>query len=122
VGALRFLVFAGPTRLGFAVLPKFFQYAARFPFSMQEVPTTAVAYIAGQVGVPAEEFSRYDWEGRAVKYHRAQIRTFLGFREPTVQDAGEFGRLAHRFHVTPYGTLRLDMNQRLAIEQDAVAA
>ena len=57
----------GPTRLGFAVLLKFFQYAARFPLSMQEVPTTAVAYIARQVGVPAEEFSRYDWEGRAVK-------------------------------------------------------
>jgi hypothetical protein len=57
--------------LGFAVLLKFFQYTARFPFSMQEVPTTAVAYVAGQVGVPAEEFSRYDWEGRAVKYHRA---------------------------------------------------
>ena len=25
-------------------------------------------------------------------------------------------------HVTPYGTFRLDMNQRLAIEQDAIAA
>jgi hypothetical protein len=79
----------GPTRLGFAVLLKFFQYAARFPLSMQEVPATAVAYIARQVGVPAEEFLRYDWEGRAVKYHRAQIRAFLGFREPTVQDAEE---------------------------------
>ena len=56
---------------------------------MQEVPATVVSYIAGQVGVPAEEFSRYDWEGRAVKYHRAQIRAFLGFREPTVQDAEE---------------------------------
>jgi len=80
---------AGPTRLGFAVLLKFFQYAARFPLSMREVPATAVAYIARQVGVPAEEFLRYDWEGRAVKYHRAQIRAFLGFREPTVQDAEE---------------------------------
>jgi hypothetical protein len=77
----------GPTRLGFAVLLKFFQYAGRFPLSIQELPTAAVASIAGQVGVPAEEFSRYDWQGRAVKYHRAQIRTFLGFREPTVQDA-----------------------------------
>ena len=44
----------GPTRLGFAVLLKFFQYAARFPLSMQEVAATAVAYIARQVGVPAE--------------------------------------------------------------------
>jgi hypothetical protein len=38
----------GPTRLGFAVLLKFFQYAARFPLSMREVPATAVAYIARQ--------------------------------------------------------------------------
>ena len=51
----------GPTRLGFAVLLKFFQYAARFPLSMQEVPTTAIAYIAGtaldgtyQTVVPAD--------------------------------------------------------------------
>jgi hypothetical protein len=92
----------GSTRLGFAVLLKFFQYAARFPFSMQEVPTTAVAYVAGQVGVPAEEFSRYDWEGRAVKYHRAQIRAFLGFREPTVQDAEELAVWLCE-HVLPQG-------------------
>jgi Domain of unknown function (DUF4158) len=59
----------GPTRLGFAVLLKFFQYAGRFPLSIQELPTVAVASIAVQVGFPAEEFSRYDWQGRAVKYH-----------------------------------------------------
>ena len=51
-----------PTRLGFALLLKFFQYAARFPLSMREVPTTVVAYIARQAGVPEEEFSRYDWK------------------------------------------------------------
>jgi hypothetical protein len=34
----------GPTRLDFAVLLKFFQYATRFPLSMQEeVPAAAVA-------------------------------------------------------------------------------
>jgi len=92
----------GPTRLGFAVLLKFFQYAARFPLSMREVPATAVAYIARQVGVPAEEFLRYDWEGRAVKYHRAQIRAFLGFREPTVQDAEELAVWLCE-HVLPQG-------------------
>jgi hypothetical protein len=48
----------GPTRLGFAVLLKFFQHAARFPLSIQEVPAAAVAHIAGQVGVPAEELLR----------------------------------------------------------------
>jgi hypothetical protein len=44
------------------LLLKFFQYAARFPLSMREVPTTVVAYIARQIGDPEEEFSRYDWE------------------------------------------------------------
>jgi Domain of unknown function (DUF4158) len=92
----------GPTRLGFAVLLKFFQYAARFPLSRQEVPTTVVAYIARQVGVPAEEFSRYDWEGRTVKYHRAQIRAFLGFHEPTVQDADELAAWLSE-HILPQG-------------------
>ena len=91
-----------PTRLGFAVLLKFFQYAARFPLSMREVPATAVAYIARQVGVPAEAFLRYDWEGRAVKYHRSQIRAFLGFREPTVQDAEELAVWLSE-HVLPQG-------------------
>jgi hypothetical protein len=92
----------GPTRLGFAVLLKFFQHAARFPLSIQEVPAAAVAYIAGQVGVPAEELLRYDWEGRAVKYHRAQIRAFLGYREPTVQDAEELAAWLSE-HVLPQG-------------------
>src|SRR5258706_12477824 len=79
----------GPTRLGFAVLLKFFQYAARFPLSMREVPATAVAYIARQVGVPAEGVLRYAWEGRAVKYHRARVRAFLAFRDRTGQAARE---------------------------------
>jgi hypothetical protein len=42
-------------------------------FHLQEVPATAVAYIARQVGVPAEEFLHYDWEGRAVKYLKLPI-------------------------------------------------
>ena len=92
----------GPTRLGFAVLLKFFQYAGRFPLSMQEVPTSAVASIAVQVGVPAQEFLCYDWQGRAVKYHRAQIRAFVGFREATVQDAGGLPTWLSE-HVLPHG-------------------
>ena len=47
-----------------------------------------------QAGVPAEEFSRYDSEWRIIKYHRAQIRAVLGFREPTVQDADELAAWA----------------------------
>lgn len=41
----------GPTRLGFAVLLKFFQYAARFPLSMQAVPATAYQRISLRIGL-----------------------------------------------------------------------
>jgi hypothetical protein len=76
----------GPTRLGFAVLLKFFQVEARFPRDPDEIPGVAVFFVAGQVEVAPEEWSRYDWRGRVVKYHRAQIRRLLGFREATVAD------------------------------------
>jgi Domain of unknown function (DUF4158) len=77
----------GATRLGFAVLLKFFQCEARFPQSRQEVPLSVVAFLAKQVEVPAACYAEYDWQGRAIKYHRAQIRSFLGFREATLRDA-----------------------------------
>jgi len=77
---------SGPTRLGFALLLKFFEQEGRFPSSPQEAPTAAVAYVARQVGVHPEELRDYDWGGRSIKYHRAQIREALGFREPTRGD------------------------------------
>jgi TnpA family transposase len=76
----------GATRLGFAVLLKFFQQEGCFPRQRPDVPGLAIAYVAHQVGVAPEEWAQYDWDGRTIKYHRAQIRTFLGFREATVDD------------------------------------
>jgi TnpA family transposase len=77
---------AGATRLGFSVLLKFFELEARFPRYTGEVPRAAVEYVAGQVKVDAALFTEYDWSGRSIKYHRAQIRQHLGFRECTVGD------------------------------------
>ena len=76
----------GATRLGFAVLFKFFQYAGAFPRAPQDVPLTVVDHVAQQVGVPAGLWAQYAWEGRTIEYHRAQIRQHLGFREATVAD------------------------------------
>ena len=76
----------GTTRLGFAVLLKFFQYEARFPAHAQEIPSTVVAHFAKQVKVPPEAFSAYDWQSRTSTYHRHQIRTALGFREVSAAD------------------------------------
>ncbi len=74
------------TRLGFAVLLKFFQYAGSFPRAPQDVPLTVVDHLAQQVGVPADAWAQYDWYSRTMERHRAQIRQHLGFREATVAD------------------------------------
>lgn len=81
----------GPARLGFAVLPKFFQREGRFPQRSQDVSPAAIAHLAAQVGIPAAQWRAYDWDGRAIKYHRAEIRTLLGFREATLADSEALG-------------------------------
>jgi hypothetical protein len=73
-------------RLGFAVLLKCFQYEARFPQHSQDVPEDIVHYIADQLAIPAEVYAQYNWQGRSIKNHRAQIRDFLGFRPYTETD------------------------------------
>jgi TnpA family transposase len=71
---------AGATRLGFAVLLKFFELEARFPVMPDEVPIEVVDFVARQVGVGFDALSAYDWAGRSWKRHRAQIRARFGFR------------------------------------------
>ena len=41
---------SGATRLGFAVLLKFFQYEGRFPHHPHDIPSSVVQYVAHQVG------------------------------------------------------------------------
>ncbi|MDA1909772.1 DUF4158 domain-containing protein, partial [Bacillus cereus] len=63
-----------------------FQYQGRFPKGRQEINQEFIEYVAKQVGVSADSFQEYDWNGRSIKYHRAQIREFMGFRESTSED------------------------------------
>ncbi len=77
----------GATKLGCAVLLKFFQMETRFPQQAAEVPQTVIDYLAKQVKVAPEQFQKYAWRGRTIEYHRAQIRQLHGFREATVEDA-----------------------------------
>ncbi|GIN04698.1 hypothetical protein Pve01_63560 [Planomonospora venezuelensis] len=72
---------AGATRLGFALLLKFFELEARFPDSAVELPAAAVVYVARQAAVDPGLLVEYDWSGRAIKRHRVQIRRAFGFRE-----------------------------------------
>ncbi|MFF0658732.1 DUF4158 domain-containing protein [Micromonospora tulbaghiae] len=77
----------GPTRLGFALLLKFYTRAGRFPRGRGELPDEAVEFVARQVGVDSAELVLYEWSGSTIAYHRAQIRAHLGFRECSVADA-----------------------------------
>ena len=48
-----------------------------------------VEFVARQVGVAASDLGFYDWSGRQIKAHRAEIRAHLGLRECSVADAGK---------------------------------
>ena len=63
----------GPTRLGFALLLKFFELEARFPRHAGELPPAAVDYVAAQVKVGPDQLAKYAWSGRTIEYHRAQV-------------------------------------------------
>ena len=80
---------SGPTRLGFALLLKCFQYEGRFPHGRHEIPKDVVSYVAHQLKLNASIYAQYDWEGRTIKAHRAQIREQLEFHEATVLDTEE---------------------------------
>ena len=71
---------SGTTRLGFAVLLKFFELEARFPSSPDEVPVEAIDFVARQLDLRFDAWSRYEWSGRSWKRHRRQIRAHFGFR------------------------------------------
>ena len=78
---------SGTGRLGFAALLKFFQLEGRFAASPGEIAEPAVEYLARQVKVASLSWADYDWQGRTIKYHRAEIRALLGFREVTSEDS-----------------------------------
>lgn len=76
----------GETRLGFAVMLKYFQLEARFPNHRNEIPKEVILYISKQLGIDGAFFENYNWNSRSAKYHRVQIRDFFNFREATVED------------------------------------
>jgi Domain of unknown function (DUF4158) len=77
---------AGVTRLGFAVMLKFYEIEGRFPAYREEVPQAAVDYLGSLVKAAPALFAKYSWRGRTIEYHRAQIRRAYGTRPPTEAD------------------------------------
>lgn len=87
-------------RLGFAVLLKCFEYEGRFPPNPSSVAKDPIRYLAKQLNVAPEVFEQYDFSGRSIRQHRAQIRQWLGFRPYVESDRGPLIEWL-RFHVLP---------------------
>lgn len=77
----------GATRLGFALLLKFYTRHGRFPTGRSNLPGEVVEFVARQVQVASAGLQTYEWTERSIERHRAQIREQLGFRECTVANA-----------------------------------
>lgn len=77
----------GATRLGFALLLKYYTWQGWFPRGRAEFPDEAVAFVARRRKVSAADFGLYEWPGRTIEYHRAQICEHLGFRVCSMQGA-----------------------------------
>jgi hypothetical protein len=75
------------TQLGFALLIKFYGRFGRFPRGRGELHPDAVEYLARALGVMPSSLGFYEWSGRTMERHRAEIRRHFGFRECTVADA-----------------------------------
>jgi len=78
---------SGAGRLGFAAMLKFFQAEGRFPVRKGEIPGEAVGYLVQQTKTAPSMWEGYDWQGRTIKYHRAEIRSLFDFREATAEDS-----------------------------------
>jgi hypothetical protein len=79
----------GANQIGFAILLKSFQLMARFPESSAEIPDLIISYIASQLKIDPNLYSQYNWQGRSLKNHRAEIRQLFGFRTTTRSDSEE---------------------------------
>ncbi|MGD1704712.1 Tn3 family transposase [Dapis sp. BLCC M229] len=79
----------GSNQISFAILLKYFQLMARFPDKSEEIPDIIIYYIASQLKKSPQLYSKYDWLGRTIKNHRAEIRQLFGFRTATLNDASD---------------------------------
>lgn len=76
----------GATALGCALLLKYYSRHGRFPRNRADLPEQVIGFVARQVGVEGAALASYEWSGRTMEYHRAEIRKHLGFRLATVAD------------------------------------
>jgi TnpA family transposase len=76
----------GVNALAFALLLKFVIHYGRFPRGCSEIPDEAVEFVARQVQVGPGELGFYEWSGRSIERHRAEIRELLDYQECSLVD------------------------------------
>ena len=74
-------------RLGFAVLLAFFRDQGRFPRAESEIDRNGIEELAQQLDVALPLRNTPILSERTAERYRAEIRTYLGYREATVADA-----------------------------------
>ncbi|MBN1468276.1 MAG: DUF4158 domain-containing protein, partial [Fusobacteriaceae bacterium] len=106
---------AGATRLGFAVMLKFFQNELKFPDSKSEIPKAIIKFISEQIDVKYEDFNDYKWNSRSIKYHRKQIREFFDYKEISANDYNELKEWLYKYilpHEHKFECIIRESNQR----------
>lgn len=78
-------------RLGFAIQLRFRQIHGRYPEHLREIASSAVHWVAKQIGVDLATLETYDLGSRQGQRHRQIIRRFLGFRLPSGADLKQLG-------------------------------
>lgn len=76
----------GASSLGFALLLKHYSRYGRFPRGRSDLPEEVIAFVARQLDTAVADLGFYEWSGSTIEYHRAQIRSHLGFRVASVAD------------------------------------
>jgi len=79
---------SGASRLGCAVLLKYFQVEGHFPTSWHDVPREVIRHLAQSFGVSPEAYRHYELDGRLARYHKDEVGPAGAFKQkPTVSPA-----------------------------------
>ncbi len=74
------------TRIGFAVMLKYFQLEHQFPVEKKDVPPDMPSFIAKQLQLSLDAYITYQLDSKTAYRQRQEILQFCGFREENEAD------------------------------------
>ena len=82
----------GVNILGVAVVLKSLVFLGFPPRSKEDIPSSVISWVSGQLDLDASLFGEYRWKDSVWKKHLATIRTFTGFRSCNESDLQELSQ------------------------------